>query len=72
MLRRPELFDTPTFLILPGTGMLWVRYVLGVFPGVTQPGDLALSSDAVALMADGKEIGRMSIPQNCVDSATPK
>ncbi len=69
MLRRPSLFDLPTYLILPGAGALWVRYMLGVFPQVKQAGDLVFSANAVTLIRDGREIGRVLLPGTCTSSA---
>ena len=67
-LRRPLLFDLPTYLILPGAGTLWVRYTVGVFPVVKESGDLVFSANAATLVKDGREIGRVPLSGTCGSS----
>jgi hypothetical protein len=69
MLRRPSLFDVPTYLILPAAGALWVRYMMGVFPVAKQAGDLVFSGNAATLVKDGGEISRVPLPETCASSA---
>jgi hypothetical protein len=68
LLRRPLLFDLPTYLILPGNGALWVRYAMCVFPGVVEPGELSFSAGATSLTSGGREIGRVNMPKTCDSS----
>jgi hypothetical protein len=68
LLRRPWLFDLPTYLMLPGNGALWVRYVMCVFPGVVEPGELSFSAGSASLTSGGREIGRVNIPKTCDSS----
>jgi hypothetical protein len=68
MLSRPVLFDLPTYMILPGAGTLWVRYMLGIFPRVIESGDLVLSPDTATLVKDGRELARVRLPGNCASS----
>ena len=67
-LRRPLLFDLPTYLILPGNGVLWVRYVMCVFPGVAEPGELSYSAGAATVTSGGREIARVHLPETCESS----
>jgi len=69
MLRRGVLFDIPTFLILPGKGSHWVRYVLGVFPSITDAADLRVFADKAILLKDGREIGYTELHEECGSSA---
>lgn len=68
MLDRSPLFDLPTYLMLPGGGTLWVRYILGVFPNVSEPGDLVFTDDAATLAKDGRELGRVRLAEPCASS----
>jgi len=68
MLARPSLLNQPTYLMLPGSGTLWVRYVLGIFPQAAEPGDLTISGDNAALITAGREIGRVVLPGKCESS----
>jgi hypothetical protein len=68
MLRDSFLFDMPTYLILPGAETLRVTYILGVFPGVTEAGDLVLSADAATLVKDGRDISRVPLAGRCASS----
>lgn len=68
MLRDSFLFDMPTYLILPGAETLRVTYILGVFPGVTEAGDLVLSADAATLVKDGRDISRVPLAGSCASS----
>jgi hypothetical protein len=68
-LRRPQLFDLPTYLVLPAKQTLWVRYVMGVFAGVTESGDLSFSSGTANLVGARGEIGHIDLPENCASAA---
>jgi hypothetical protein len=68
LLRDPFLFDLPTYLILPGAATLRVTYMLGVFSGVSEAGDLVLSADAAALVRDGREVSRVPLAGTCASS----
>ncbi len=68
MLGRSPLFDLPTYLMLPGGASLWVRYMLGVFPDVSEPGDVVLTGDAATLVKDGRELGRVQLADSCASS----
>jgi hypothetical protein len=68
LLRRPALFDIPTYLILPANGHLWVRYLLGVFPGIAQPAELDVSATTAMLLGAGGEIGRIELPEACASA----
>ncbi len=68
MLHDPFLFDLPTYLILPGAATLRVTYMLGVFSGVSEAGDLVLSTDAAALVKGGREISRVPLAGTCAGS----
>jgi hypothetical protein len=69
MLGRPLLFDQPTYLLLPGAGALWVRYMAGVFSGVAEAGDLVLSQGIASLMTGNREIGSVPLLAKCASSA---
>ena len=68
MMNRSSLFDLPTYLMLPGGGTLWVRYMLGVFPDVSEPGDAVFTDDSVTLMKNGRELGRVQLAEPCASS----
>ena len=63
--RRPLLFDTPTLMFLPAMGILWVRYALGVFPGIAEAGELSYSASVAKLVTEGREIGAVPLPEPC-------
>ena len=69
MLRRAVLFGVPTYLMLSAAGAHWVRYLLGVFPGVNEPGALHLSASAVTLLKEGREICHTDLHGSCASSA---
>jgi hypothetical protein len=62
LLRRPQLFDLPTYLVLPANQTFWVRYVIGVFPGVVEHSDLIISGQTVALVSARGEIASVDLP----------
>ena len=68
LLRRPILFDLPTFLVLPAKGSLWVRYVLGVCAGIESPADLKLSGGRAILMSEQGMITHVDLPNSCDSS----
>ena len=69
LLHRSLLFGLPTYLILPGNGTLWVRYVMCVFPGVSEAAELSYTDDAAMLTKDGRELARVHLPESCASSA---
>ena len=69
LLRRPALFDVPTYLVLPAKGSVRVRYIMGVFPGIEGQGDLEISNGKAALVSDRETIGQVDLPVMCVGSS---
>ena len=67
-LRRPQLFDVPAYLVLPANQTFWVRYVMGVFAGVTESGELSISSGTARLVGLRGEIGRVDLPEMCASA----
>ena len=65
LLSRPQLFDLPTYLVLPASQTFWVRYVMGVFPGITESGDLSVSNRKARLVGAHGEISRVDLPETC-------
>src|SRR5215471_17869720 len=63
LLRRPVLFDVPTYLVLPAKGSVRVRYIMGVFPGIEGQGDLTISDGRAALVRDRETIGQVDLPE---------
>ena len=68
LLSRPQLFDLPTYLILPANETLWVRYIIGVFTGVSESADFKLSGGAVSLVDVRGEIVRIDLPGACASA----
>jgi hypothetical protein len=68
MLATPSFLNQPTYLMLPGSGTLWVRYVLGIFPQAPEAGDLTVSGDSAALITAGREIAQVVLPGKCESS----
>jgi hypothetical protein len=69
LLGQPRLFDLPTYLVLPAGQSLWVRYLMGVFPGITERGDLSVSGGTAMLVAARGEIGCIDLPETCASAA---
>jgi hypothetical protein len=67
LLSRPQLFDLPTYLILPANETLWVRYIIGVFTGVSESADFKLSGGALVDVRG--EIGRIDLPGACASAS---
>jgi len=64
LLRRPTLFEAPTYLLIPAQGKLWVRYIMGVFSGVDERADFKLSDGRTTLIGEhGNTIGQLEIPE---------
>lgn len=61
LLRRPLLFDVPTYIILPAGATLWVRYALGVFRNVKEGDDLVASEESAVLMSGGHDVARVPL-----------
>lgn len=68
LLLRPRLFDVPTYLVLPANQTFWVRYVMGVFAGVSEAGELSVSSGEARLLGTRGEIGRVDLPEMCASA----
>jgi hypothetical protein len=68
LLLRPRLFDVPTYLVLPANQTIWVRYVMGVFAGITESGDLSVSSRTARLVGAHGEIRRIDLPETCASA----
>jgi hypothetical protein len=68
LLSRPQLFDLPTYLVLPANQSLWVRYMIGVFVGISESADLRLSGRAVSLVGAHGELGRVDLPEACASA----
>ena len=69
LLRRPELFDAPTYLMLPAKGTIWVRYIIGVFSGIDSRADFKLSDGTATLVSEHeKAIAQLELPEMPVSS----
>lgn len=68
LLHRPMLFDVPTYLVLPAKGRAWVRYILGIFPGVDDHGDVKVSDSTATLVSQRGAIGSVELPEMCASS----
>jgi hypothetical protein len=68
LLRRPQLFDVPTYLVLPAHQTFWVRYVMGVFTDITESGDLSFLSGTARLVGARGEIGQVDLPETCASA----
>jgi hypothetical protein len=68
LLLRPRLFDVPTYLILPAKKTVWVRYIMGVFRGITESGDLSLSNRKAKLVGAQGEISEVDLPETCAST----
>jgi len=68
LLRRPVLFDGPTYMVLPAKGNLWVRYVLGVIPGIEHQGDLTVSDGRATLVSEQGTVRCVELPETCDSS----
>ena len=64
LLLRPRLFDVPTYIILPANQTFWVRYVMGVFAGTSESGDLSVLSGKARLVGARGEIGQVDLPES--------
>lgn len=69
LLRRPQLFNLPTYLILPAKWTLWVRYMMGVFPGITDAADFSVSGNRATLVGPRGEVGRVDLPEVCASAS---
>lgn len=68
LIARSQLFGVPTYLRLPANGTLWVRYLLGIFSGIDQPGEMTISGNAATLVNNGIEVARREIPSTVASS----
>jgi hypothetical protein len=68
LLLRPRLFGVPTYLTLPASQTFWVRYVMGVFAGISESGDLSLSGGKVSLLGPRGAIAQVDLPEICASS----
>lgn len=68
LLRRSLLFDVPTFLMLPASGTLRVRYAICAFPGVVEPGEISYRNGGATLMSGSRELGKVNMPESCDSS----
>jgi hypothetical protein len=68
LLLRPRLFEVPTYLIVPANQMVWVRYVMGVFAGITESGDLSVSSGKARLVGARGVIGQIDLHDGCASA----
>lgn len=68
LLRRPQLLDLPTYLVLPANQTLWVRYMMGIFPDITESADLDLSDNMATLVGARGEVGNIDLPERCASS----
>jgi hypothetical protein len=71
-LQHPYLFETPTYLMLPGGGSHSVCYWLGVFTQVMKSATLRVSPSAASLVRNGHEIGRIELSGDCASSLRPE
>ena len=72
MLAIPYFLNQPTYVMLPGGGTLWVRYVLGIFLRAPEAGDLTITGNDAALITAGREISRVVLPGKCESSKRPE
>ncbi|MGH9514676.1 MAG: hypothetical protein ACRD3P_03245 [Terriglobales bacterium] len=68
LLSRPRLFDLPTYLVLRADNTLWVRYIMGIFPCISESADLEFSGGAISLVGSRGEVGRMDLPEACASA----
>jgi hypothetical protein len=68
LLLRPRLFGLPTYLILPANQTFWVRYVMGVFAGISESGDLSISGGKARLLGARGEIAEVDLLEVCASS----
>jgi hypothetical protein len=68
LLLRPRLFDIPTYLILPANQTFWVRYVMGVFTGISESGDMSVSNRKARLVGARGDIAQVDLPESCASA----
>lgn len=68
LLDRPQLFDLPTYIVLSANQTLWVRYLMGLFPGITVSADLSVSGNVARLVATQGEIASVTLPETCASA----
>jgi hypothetical protein len=68
LLERTKLFDLPTYLLLCAEQTLWVRYVIGVFPGIPEPGNLIVEGTTARLVGPAGELGCVHLPETCASA----
>lgn len=68
LLRCPQLFDLPTYLFLPTYQTLWVRYMIGVFPGISDAADLSVSGNRATLVDARGGVGCVDLPEACTSA----
>ena len=62
LIRRPRLFGLPADMILAANQTLWVRYILGIFSGVTERSDLNVSGQTVTLAGARGQVASVDLP----------
>jgi hypothetical protein len=67
-LAEPRLFDLPTFLLLPAKSLMRVRYVLGIFAGVTESGEIQVVDNNIVLSNEGRVLSKVTLPCECTSS----
>ncbi len=72
LLAQPRMFDVSTLITLPAAGMLWVRYILGVFQGTTKGTSSRLADENTVLEFDDRELEQIFLPHGWCACSTRK
>jgi hypothetical protein len=69
LVNRQRLFDLPTHMILPANQIVWVRYMLGSFPGVNESADLSVCGNTATLVNSRGTIASVNLPDTVASAS---